>query len=493
MKRKRQHLGLSLRLTLILYVVAPLALSLGLSGWVALTTWERNVEQRLQSDLEMVARAIQLPLSYAMERDRDGGVEQALESALSLDSVYSAYAYDLEGDQIASAGEADPEPERDKLTEMASEGERRGEYGQVGTRRVFSYFIPLKDSRQQSTGLLQLTRRERDFRRYINRTRKQALLLLGAGVFVMAALVVFGQHQALGRHFRRLTEGMRRIAAGESEHRMSLTGPREISAISASFNEMLDSIQSAEAEIRRNRQQQLLLEKQLRQTEKLAAVGQLAAGVAHELGTPLSTISGTTQRELRRQQEDGRTAKAFQRIRSEVNRMEIIIRQLLDFSHKRELQYRTLRASQVADSATAAVTEEAQRRGTNIEVDGEAEAPNFEADPIRLEQALVNLLRNAIQACDAGTVRLGWRVEDNQMIFAVDDSGPGIPEEVLPRLFEPFFTTKNVGEGTGLGLAVVYGIVEEHGGDIRVGESDLGGTSVRISLPLTNQNGGEQS
>ncbi|MFW6367291.1 MAG: sensor histidine kinase [bacterium] len=480
-------------MTLILYVVAPLALSLGLSGWIALATWERNVEERLQSDLEMVARAIQLPLSYAMERDREGGVEQALESALSLDSVYSAYAYDLEGGQIAAAGKEDPEPERDKLTELASEGERLGEYGQVGKRRVFSYFIPLTDSRQQSTGLLQLTRRERDFQRYISRTRKQALLLLCAGVLVMTALVVFGQQQALGRHFNRLTKGMKRIAAGESEHRMSLTGPREISAISASFNDMLDSIQGAEAEIRRNRQQQLYLEKQLRQTEKLAAVGQLAAGVAHELGTPLSTISGATQRELRRQQEDQRTAKAFQRIRTEVNRMEVIIRQLLDFSHKRELQCRTLRPCQIAESATSAVAEEAHRHGTRIEIDGDAETPTLEADPIRLEQALVNLLRNAIQACGSGTVRLGWRTEDKRMVFAVEDDGPGIPEEVRPRLFEPFFTTKNVGEGTGLGLAVVYGIVEEHDGDIQIDKSELGGTSVRISLPMTAQNKGKQS
>jgi signal transduction histidine kinase len=472
-------------MVLLLYVLAPLGVSMALTGYFTLKKWEQQVESRMRSDLEMVSRAIQLPVSYALERNRRGGMEQALESAIAMDSVYSAYAYDLEGERIASAGKEDPDPQRDKLTTLASEGKRRGEYGQVGDRRVYSYFVPLVDSRHQTAGLLQLTRRERDLRNYIATLRKQAVLWLGAGTLVMTLLVLIGQHQALGRHFQAFIAGMQRVAAGEVGYRLPLSGPKEVASISASFNTMLDSIQHAENEIQSNRREQLVLEQQLRQSEKLAALGQLAAGVAHELGTPMSMIGGTAQRALRREKEDSRGADAFRRIQHEVARMEVIVRQLLDFSHSRRLQRRDLHPAKVAESAVTAVAEEAATHHVQLTLCGDPDAPPFSADPIRIEQALVNLLRNAIQAGSSRVVRLGWRVQDDATNFVVEDDGPGIPEAIRPRLFEPFFTTKAVGQGTGLGLAVVHGIMREHGGAVWVGESDLGGARAEISIPAT--------
>jgi len=478
----------SLRMALVLYVLLPIGLAISLTGYLALKQWERQVESRMQSDLEMVARAIQLPLSHAIERKRPGGIEQALESAISMDSVYSAYTYDLEGKQIAFAGKADPDPQRDKLTELASQGEQLGEYGQVGRRRVYSYFVPLVDSRNQTAGLLQLTRRERDFRHYIATLRKHAVLWFGAGTLVMACLVLIGQHQAMGRHFMALIGGMQRVAAGHVGYRLPLSGPKEIASIAASFNTMLDSIQQAEHEIERNRREQEALEQQLRQSEKLAALGQLAAGVAHELGTPMSTIGGTAQRALRHETGHSRRAEAFQRIQREIRRMEVIVRQLLDFSHRRKLQRRTLRPLNVAESAVSAIAGEAASRQVAISTCGDQDAPPFSADPIRLEQALVNLLRNAIQAEATRHVRLAWKATGDTVVFAVDDDGLGIPDAIRPRLFEPFFTTKAVGQGTGLGLAVVHGIMREHGGSIHVTDSACGGARIEIRLPATPSN-----
>ncbi len=100
-----------------------------------------------------------------------------------------------------------------------------------------------------------------------------------------------------------------------------------------------------------------------------------------------------------------------------------------------------------------------------------------------MERVLVNLLRNALDAASEGRVRLRWRPDDDQVVFWVEDSGPGIDPDVRDRLFEPFFTTKAVGDGTGLGLAVVHSIVEEHGGTVEVGDSPLGGASFRVTLP----------
>lgn len=246
---------------------------------------------------------------------------------------------------------------------------------------------------------------------------------------------------------------------------------------------MLDSIQNAEQEIEKNRQKQLDMERELKHMEKLAAVGQLAAGVAHELGTPLSTISGTAQRALR-SDNTGNTATAFDTIRHEVYRMEVIIRHLLDFSHHQKLKPRILHPENVVRSAILAVHDEAEQHKTSIITVGSEDEQTFEADPIRIEQALVNLLRNAIHSTPNGHVRVRWETEQDRMILSVDDDGPGIPDAIRDRVFEPFFTTKDVGEGTGLGLAVVHGIIKDHQGSINIIPSDSGGTCVEMRFPL---------
>jgi len=480
---KDRH-GISLRVILMMYLIVPLALAMGVSGYIALRLWERQVETRMQSDLEMVARAIQLPLSHAMERERQGGIEQALESALSLDTVYSAYAFDREGYEIASAGDRAAAFGREALRERAFEDEGIGEYERDGDRRVYSFSIPLRDSRDQAAGLLLLTRRERDFREYIRQVRLHTGFWFSLSLVVMIGLVVVGHNQAQGRHFKRLVDGMDRIAAGDLQHRVPQVGPSELAFLARRFNTMLDSLQHTEAELERHRKAQADLEQQLRQSEKMAAIGQLAAGVAHELGTPLSTVSGIAQRALREHAPDSQIGSLFTAIRKEGLRMEVIIRQLLDFSHSRRLSRRRVRPCTLADAAISAVSTEAAGAGAHLEVTGAADAPACFVDPIRLEQALVNLLRNAIQAGEEGcTVQLSWCVERDEVCFMVDDNGPGVPEELQPRLFEPFFTTKQVGAGTGLGLAVVHGIMQDHGGSVMVQKSPLGGARFILCVP----------
>ncbi len=480
--------GIGLRWILVVYVVAPLALAMAVAGGLILHMWERNVEERMQSDLEMVARAIRLPLSHAMERQREGSIEQALQAALTTDSVYSAYAFDMEGERIAAVGgpsidDGQDTTEADRVSELAAEGERAGEFGEIGERRVYSYFVPLSDSRDRASGLLQLTRREQDFRDDRDRARRVGLIGFSIATLVMALLVLVGQYGAMERHFRNLIDGMRRVAGGDADHRLAPAGPQEIASISASFNEMLDSIQAAEREIERNRRTRVAMEQRLRMQEKLAAVGQLAAGVAHELGTPLGTVSVAAQRGLRGVSPDSPQAATLEKIRCEVQRMEVIIRQLLDFSHSRHLQIRTVRPEKLAASAVSAVRDEAGRHKAHLEITGPADPPTIAADPIALEQVLVNLLRNAVQSAPGVHVRLGWKAGSDGFTYTVEDDGPGIPDDIRQRLFEPFFTTKNVGSGTGLGLAVVHGIIDDHGGHVRIHEGESGGTRVEIFLP----------
>ncbi len=479
--------SMTLRTALLIYAVAPLVGALALVGYLALNSFEKEVEKQMQKDLELVARAVRLPLSYALEKDRTGSVMQALESVFSIGRVYSAYVYDEKGTEIATLGLSDPDPKPGRLTKLAAEGERRGEYGKIAGREVYSYFVPLNDTGGRIIGLLHLTRRGRDFTEHLQSIRiKGALILIGL-LLTLSALVIYGHHRALGVHLRRLASSMSTVARGDRGHRFESRGPKEIAWLGANFNDMLNSIEQAEKQLDEHRRSQYELQMQLRRSEKLAALGRLAAGTAHELGTPLSVINGKAQRALRDRSISTEHRQALEAVRDEVARMEHIIRQLLNFSHSTTLRHSIAAPARLASSAVAAVDEEAKSNHTEVEIEGSAKAGPVEVDAVRVEQALINLLRNAVQSTPGGNVRISWQRDRQYITFRVDDDGPGVGNEIRSKIFEPFFTTKPVGKGTGLGLSVVQTVAEEHGGMIDVEDSESGGACFKLSLPLDPQ------
>jgi len=476
--------SLSLRAALLIYVVVPLISALGIAGYLVVNSFEKEVEQQMQNDLELVARAIQLPLSYALEKDRMGSVMQTLESVFSIGRVYSAYVYNKEGKEIATLGLTDPDSSPKRLTELAVEGERRGEYGNIAGREVYSYFVPLTSTTGQINGLLHLTRRGSDFNAHVRSIRVTGALSLFGLLFTLSGLFLYGHHRALGTHLHRLSSSMGQVASGERKHRFDQQGPKEISELGESFNHMLDNIERAEQELAERRRTQEKLENDLRQSEKLAALGRLAAGTAHELGSPLSVISGKAQRALRDKRIPPECSQTLVAIRREVTRMEYIIKQLLDFTRRGSFRCSHVRPAQLAASAKSVISGETETGKIIVKLTDCEDSPLLTVDAMRVEQALINLLRNAIQCSPDGTVCLSWQCEDRYLVFCVDDDGPGVPLDLRSKIFEPFFTTKQFGKGTGLGLAVVCAIADEHGGGVEVGESPLGGARFRFLLPL---------
>ena len=467
---------------LLAFVVLPVVLVLSAGTYVVLHALEREFEQRMQDEVEMVARALQPALGYALEREEFIDIGRALESTLHIGRVYGAYVYDETGELRAASGTWARGGEVERVPEVMEDGRRTGEYGEVGGEPVFSYFVPLTGRAGQVLGLLEVTRRERDFGRYMGALRNKAVISLGLALGVVTMIVLVGYYGAVGRSLGALRASMERIEGGARGHRAQSSGPREIATVARSMNAMLDAIARAEDEVRRQREERSELERKLQHSEKLAALGRLATGVAHELGTPLSVIDGKAQRALRRAGSGTVDIRVLEQIRAEVSRMEHIVRQLLDFGRSSNRQYRQTRAGDLANAARAALEQEFAVRSVRLEVAGEMPGPSLRVDPVRVEQVLVNLLRNGAQA--GGTrVRVDWRVRDDAVQFLVDDDGAGVPKDIQHRLFEPFFTTKAVGEGTGLGLAVVHGIVSEHGGDIRVSDSELGGARVEVRIP----------
>ena len=483
-KKLRIHIGL--RTLFALTVLAPVALIGASALWLGGRMVERAVQERLEEDVELVARAIQLPLSRALSEGHAEQLYEALGSAFQIRRVYAAAVYDASGEVVARVGPGPAEARTpEELDRVVAEG-RIGEYGQEGARRVYSYFVPLMSPGGRIEGLLQVTRRESDIQAAVGRVRLQAAAVFGVVWVLMAVLVVALYERGVGRHFRRLSAAMAGVERGARDARVEESGPREVAEIAAAFNRMVAGVERAEAQVLERRAREATLEGRLRQSAKLAAIGRLAGGVAHELGTPLAVVDGMAQRLERR----GEGAGEAGAIRQAVERMGEIVRQLLAFGSQASGERKRVAAASVLAGAAGAVVGEAQGRRVALEVDPAGTEAGIEVDRLRLEAALMHLLRNAVQAADGGgEVRARVRAEPAAVVFEVDDDGAGVPAEIRDRLFEPFFTTKPVGQGSGLGLAVVYAVAEEHGGSIAVEESELGGARFTLRVPREGADG----
>ncbi|MEX2471624.1 MAG: HAMP domain-containing sensor histidine kinase [Gemmatimonadota bacterium] len=471
----------------MLRVLVPLFLALGGSIFWLLHTIETEAERRLKDDVELVARALRLPLVHAMERDRPGTVSEALRSALSIGRVYGAYVYGPDGEIVSSFGGADPKGPPERIDELVAVGDRTGEFGSLAGRRVYSAFVPLTDQWGQGLGLLQVTRRQSDFEEYIASLRLRAGALLLLGMAVVSVLVLRGHRAAVGEPLGRLNESMTRVGTGDTSHRADPSGPFELAAVARSFNAMLDRLEEAAEELDERRRIEHALQARLAGAEKLAAVGELASGVAHELGSPLSVVDGQAQRLLRDYDEGEDTHGALVAIRRQVRRMEAIIRQLMDFGRSEPGRRRDTSLADLADGAVAAASEVASSTDTVVEFDRGADDVRLHLEARRVEEAIANLVRNGCQAAPGGRVHIAQTVSGGHVELVVEDDGPGIPEEIRSRVFEPFYTTKPSGEGSGLGLAVVHGTIEKHGGSIEVDESSLGGARFTLRFPLATE------
>lgn len=475
-------LSIRFRTALLFYVMLPMVFTVGVFGYFALNSIENQVEKQMQKDLELVARAVQLPLSYALEKNRMGSLQQSLESVFAIGRVYSAYVYDHNGKKILNLGHEEPESQRKRLSELAADGRKLGEYEQIAGRQVYSYFLPLTDTGGQINGLLQLTRKQSEFIENFHILRRNAVIVLSFLLILLSGVVLYGHHQAIGEHLGRLTKSMTKIAGGDRKHRFAYSGPQEIVALGKTFNNMLNSIDDAQKTILEQRRKQDELETQLRQNEKLAALGRFAAGAAHELGTPLSTIGGRAQRGLRNKDLPDDIARVLTTIRSETARMENIIKQLLDFCRPVAPRRSSIDVSDLTQSALLVIQQEAQENRPEIKYVPSNDTATIQVDVMRVQQALGNLLRNAVQSTPGGIVCMSWHSEPEGVLFCVDDDGPGISEKDKDRIFEPFYTTKPVGKGTGLGLSVVHAVAEEHNGYVRVTDSKMGGTCFQLFI-----------
>jgi PAS domain S-box-containing protein len=229
-------------------------------------------------------------------------------------------------------------------------------------------------------------------------------------------------------------------------------------------------------------------EQQLIQSGKLAAVGELAAGVAHEINNPLFAILGLVEFLLKDAEPGSKTAERLQLVHETGLEIREIVRALLDFARERTEHHTMLYVRDAIAETVRLVQRMSSAKGIEIVEHYTGEPTPIYGSPNQIKQIVLNLLTNAQQAMpDGGSIEITVLREEESVVARIRDTGPGIPRDVLPRVFEPFYTTKRDGGGSGLGLAVSQGIAESHGGQLLVVESSEAGTCFELRLPVASE------
>jgi two-component system, NtrC family, sensor kinase len=244
----------------------------------------------------------------------------------------------------------------------------------------------------------------------------------------------------------------------------------------------------------RNIQDRHQMQEQMAQADRLASIGQLSSGVAHEINNPLGVILGFTQLMLRAEPRESDRHKDLKTIEKHVRHCKSIVEDLLNFARRSEPKKEKVDIHKTIEDVLGFIGQNIGSSRIDFQTDFDRRIPAVVLDEKKIKQVLINLLMNARHAVGKnGTIRVctAWRPSDGQLEIQVADDGYGIEEKHLKHIFDPFFTTKPTGEGTGLGLSVSYGIVKKHGGEIRVKSKPGKGSTFTVVLPVIEMHSGE--
>jgi signal transduction histidine kinase len=352
-------------------------------------------------------------------------------------------------------------------------------------------------------GAFEITQPRSFIRADFARARRNIALVTLALFAAIVLVVLTVMRRSLLTPMKELLGGALAIGRGDLDYRViAPERSGELAQLANEFNRMADSLAEQRHAALRDAEERLALERELRHKERLASVGRLAAGIAHEMGAPLNVIKGRA--EILQQQHDmprEKTDRNLNIINAQADAIARIVRQLLTLARPFNLRLEAFDARQLLAETCELIEPEAAKARVQIELAADEQACIY-GDRNLLQQVLLNICLNGLQAMEkGGSLRIeiphGYTIRNDRRFVAlrISDSGPGISPVNLNNIFDPFFTTKDVGQGSGLGLAISHRIVEEHNGWIEVDNRQWGGAVFTIYLPkagIDNESSTEQ-
>jgi len=367
------------------------------------------------------------------------------------------------------------------------------EFGVYNKSPVFSYAFPLKDRRGRNIGGVSILQRTSFMEEDIRKAKWDIFAMIISLIIGIVVLILFVTRKWISEPISRLMDGIKTLANGDLNLQINLKRKDELAELAKAFNQMAVDLKKAQEKVIQEAETRLELERELRQSEKLAVIGQLASGLAHEIGTPLNIIGGRAELAKRRLEDEEGVQKNLDTILQQTEKITKIIQQLLGFVRKKRPEQKTLGLNALLETTLDFLDHQLQKQRVKVIKELTDHLPSVMGDPDQLQQVFSNLILNAIQSMpEGGELRLSTSskrlsregFEDNQSLYAevcVKDTGVGMAREVLKNIFNPFFTTKDA--GTGLGLMVTQGIIQDHEGWIEVNSEVGEGSTFKVYLP----------
>lgn len=540
-----------------LTTVTLVLLTLGLYGWVSLRTRRAELTQDLERQMELVGASVRVALDAAEKeglyddtrklvvrwQDAEPDIRftyfdiaharKGVQTPAFIVATRAAVARDgkLPAGAVASPQGTPVSPDdqyvylpapfdptrAQRLQIMTVNKAPFGEHIELDGKPVYALLEPVRDDQDRVVGAMELSRDEDDMQQAMLESRRTVLWALVALSVLLALLVWLSTRASIGNPLKRLVEAIDDVTHGDLGRVILRERDDEVGDLADRFNDMTGSLREAREEILHGVDAKLALEARLRHSEKLATIGQLAAGIAHEVGTPLNVIGGRARQLEKKAVDPAEVAKNAGIIATQTQRITKIIQQLLDFARRPASTRTQVDLHSVAkdcldflEHQLAVSRVEAKLRPFTIDstrTDGSAvallppEHPVVQGDADQLQQVCLNLCVNAIQAMPSGGAlelatralirrRPGLDAADpgRYVVLEVSDTGVGIPIADRDRIFEPFYSTKQGDTkegGTGLGLAVSVGIVKDHDGWMEIDSRPEGGTVFRVFLPAS--------
>jgi len=339
-------------------------------------------------------------------------------------------------------------------------------------------YTPLADTTGKTVGILYVGVPSDNYRWMQTNTASYVLLI----TIITSLFAIFVSVYLLKRIIKPINEVVEMsdiIAEGDYSSKLRQFSEYELSHLSSAFNRMTDAIYERDCRIKETAQNQIA------QSEKLASLGRLASGIAHEINNPLTGIL-TYSSMLKEDLADSQYIDDLQIIIDETMRCRKIVRGVLDFARETSLEKQTLDLNKALVTAVRIIEKHITFQNVNIIKSFSPDIPHVNVDLDQMKSVFNNLLVNAADAMPEGgdlTISTSYNPAEKMVYVSFSDTGTGIPEEHLDKIFDPFFTTKEPGKGTGLGLSVIYGIIEKHNGSISVKSTPGEGTVFTIKLP----------
>ena len=483
-------MGLARQLWLLL--VLPIAFVLGLYGYMAHENRRRVLLGEASAELRNHATLVEAAIGGAIERGEVGLLEKRIQQLARADRILGIAAFKAGGEPILVTEQiAGSEAELAALAQRAFElGEGLEEphelaAGPALVRTVT--FIP-----KSGGPLICVLVRDLRYLDNLAAVLDRGLALTGALLLGITALIAALVSRAtIGRPAGNIVEGVERVASGDLQANVPEEGALELARLARAFNRMTVALREAQARAEHEEAARIAVERKLQHAQALAAAGQVAASIGHEIGSPLNVILGRARRAAELADCPENLRKELETIAQQSERISRVVARLLDVARPPRTDERGSDIARVVDDVLVFLGPECRRRNIQTRLELCTKATRVTLDADHCFQVIFNLCLNAVEAQKSGgeiLVRIispsnGARVEGSERVMLeIVDQGSGVAPEAAARVFEPFFTTKTESGGSGLGLAIVSGIVREAGGSVELASSSESGSCFRVAL-----------